>query len=264
MSVPYLDHPRPLAFAHRGGSAHAPENSWRAFEHAVSLGYTYLETDARATADGELMAFHDRTLDRVTDARGPISAVSYACAAAIRVAGTEPIPRIEDMIGAWPDIRFNIDLKDEQGISLLPGILRRTGSWDRVCVTSFSGGRLRIFRQLSDYPVCMAVSPASVAAVRLLPVWGKGAGWAQRMQAERLHTAQAWCAQVPGRVASPAFIRRAHALGLDVHAWTINDKAEMRRLLDLGVDGIMTDEVAMLRDVLTERGQWHPRDLAPL
>jgi len=258
MSVPYLDNPRPLAFAHRGGSAHALENSWSAFEHAVSLGYTYLETDARATADGELMAFHDRTLDRVTDARGPIGALSYAETAAIRVGGTEPIPRIEDMIGAWPDVRFNIDLKDEHGISLLPCILRRTGSWDRVCVTSFSGARLRTFRRLSDHPVCMAVSPASVAAVKLTP------GWSQRRQAKRLHEAQAWCAQVPGRVANATFIRKAHALGLDVHAWTINDKTEMRRLLDLGVDGIMTDQVAMLRDVLTERGQWHPRDLAQL
>ena len=69
--VPFLDHPRPVAFAHRGGAAHAPENSWTAFEHAIKLGYAYLETDARATSDGKLVAFHDRTLDRVTDATGP-------------------------------------------------------------------------------------------------------------------------------------------------------------------------------------------------
>jgi glycerophosphoryl diester phosphodiesterase len=255
MAVPFLDHQRPLAFAHRGGSAHAPENSWRAFECAITLGYAYLETDARATADGQLMAFHDRTLDRLTDARGPIGAMRYADVAAIRVAECEPIPLIEDLLGAWPDVRFNIDIKDEQGISLLPQILRRTGAWDRVCVTSFSGARLRTFRDLAGHPVCMAVSPASVAAVRLLPI---------RLQADRLPRAHAWCAQVPGRVASAAFIRRAHALGLDVHAWTINGKAEMCRLLDLGVDGIMTDEIAVLRDVLTERGQWHPRDLAAL
>jgi glycerophosphoryl diester phosphodiesterase len=255
MSVPFLDHPRPLAFAHRGGAAHAPENSWRAFEYAVKLGYAYLETDARATADGQLVAFHDRTLDRVTDATGPIGAMRYASVAAIRVAGNEPIPLLEDLIGAWPDVRFNIDLKDEHGIVLLPGVLRRTGAWDRVCVTSFSGARLRTFRGLADHPVAMAVSPASVAAVRCTPELAM----AIRLQARRLSRAQAYCAQVPGRVASAAFIRRAHAAGLAVHAWTINTREGMNRLLDLGADGIMTDETALLRDVLTERGQWHPR-----
>jgi glycerophosphoryl diester phosphodiesterase len=255
-TVPFLDLPRPLAFAHRGGSAHAPENTWRAFEHAVKLGYTYLETDARATADGHLMAFHDRTVDRVTDGRGPIGSISYADVTALRVAGTEPIPLLEDLIGAWPDVRFNIDLKDEAAIRVLPEVLRRTGAWDRVCVTSFSGARLRVFRGLADRPVCMAVSPASVAAVRFTPALPA----AMRRQARRLDLAHARCAQVPGAVASEAFIRRAHALGLVVHVWTINDKAAMHRLLDLGADGIMSDQIALLREVLAERGQWHPRE----
>jgi glycerophosphoryl diester phosphodiesterase len=256
-TVPFLDHPRPVAFAHRGGSAHAPENTWRAFEYAVKLGYAYLETDARGTADGQLMAFHDRTLDRVTDGSGPIAALRYADVTALRVAGTEPIPLLEDLICAWSDVRFNIDLKDEAAIRLLPEVLRRTGAWDRVCVTSFSGARLRVFRGLADRPVCMAVSPASVAAVRFTPALPV----AMRAQARRLDRAHARCAQVPGPVASAAFLRRAHTLGLAVHVWTINDKAAMHRLLDLGADGIMTDQIALLREVLTERGQWHPRDL---
>ena len=166
MPVPFLDPPRPHAFAHRGGAAHAPENSWTAFEHAVKLGYTYLETDARATADGKLMAFHDRTLDRVTDGSGPIGSQTYREVSALRVAGTEPIPLIEELLGAWPDARFNIDLKDEPGIALLADVLRRAKAWDRVCVTSFSGSRLRTARGLFDRPVCMATSPAVIAAVR--------------------------------------------------------------------------------------------------
>jgi glycerophosphoryl diester phosphodiesterase len=230
--VPFLEHPRPIAFAHRGGATHGPENSWAAFEHAVKLGYAYLETDARATRDGMLMAFHDRTLDRMTDASGPISARSYRELTDLRIAGSEPIPLIEDLLGAWPDVRFNIDLKDEPGISLLPGVLRRTGAWDRVCVTSFSGSRLRAARGLLERPVCMA---------------------------SRLSRSDVRCAQVPGRVASGSFVRRAHALGLDVHVWTINDRAEMTRFLDLGADGVMTDDLETLRDVLIERGQWHPR-----
>ena len=166
MPVPFLDTPRPHAFAHRGGAAHAPENSWTAFEHAVKLGYSYLETDARATSDGRLMAFHDRTLDRVTGGSGAIGSRTYREVSALRVAGSEPIPLIEDLLGAWPGARFNIDLKDEPGIALLAGVLRRTGAWDRVCVTSFSGSRLRAARGLFDRPVCMATSPAVIAAVR--------------------------------------------------------------------------------------------------
>jgi glycerophosphoryl diester phosphodiesterase len=252
--VPFLDTPRPHAFAHRGGAAHAPENSWTAFEHAVKLGYSYLETDARATSDGRLMAFHDRTLDRVTGGSGAIGARTYREVSALRVAGSEPIPLIEDLLGAWPGARFNIDLKDEPGIALLAGVLRRTGAWDRVCVTSFSGSRLRAARGLFDRPVCMATSPAVIAAVR-------AAGRSQPgLLARRLARWQVRCAQVPGRVASGPFVRRAHALGLDVHVWTVNDRAEMIRLLDLGADGIMTDDIEMLREVLIERGQWHSRE----
>ena len=258
MPVPFLDFPRPHAFAHRGGAAHAPENSWTAFEHAVKLGYAYLETDARATSDGKLMAFHDRTLDRATDGSGPIGSRTYREVSALRVAGSEPIPLIEDLLGAWPDVRFNIDLKDEPGIALLAGVLRRTRAWDRVCLTSFSGSRLRTARGLLDRPVCMATSPAVIAAV--LCTIGAAAERRQTgLLARRLAQWQVRCAQVPGKVASASFVRRAHALGLDVHVWTINDRAEMGRLLDLGADGIMTDDIETLREVLIERGQWHPR-----
>ena len=256
--VPFLDHPRPIAFAHRGGAAHAPENSWTAFEHAVELGYAYLETDARATADGMLMAFHDRTLDRVTGASGPIGALPYREVKALRVAGSEPIPRIEDLLGTWPDIRFNIDLKDEPGISLLADVLRRTGAWDRVCVTSFSGSRLRAARGLLDRPVCMTTSPAGIAAVRCA-FSTTPRGPQTRLLASRLARSQVRCAQVPAKVATGPFLRHAHALGLDVHVWTINDRAAMAGFLDLGADGIMTDDIEALRDLLIERGQWHPR-----
>ncbi len=258
VAASFLDHPRPIAFAHRGGAAHAPENSWTAFEHAVKLGYAYLETDARATSDGKLMAFHDRTLDRVTDASGPIGARSYHEVAALRIAGSEPIPLIEDLLGAWPDVRFNIDLKDEPGISLLPGVLRRTAAWNRVCVTSFSGSRLRTARGLLDQPVCMTTSPAAIAAVRCT-IGPASHGLQARLLASRLSRWEARCAQVPGKVANESFVRHAHALGLDVHVWTINDRAEMIRFLDLGADGIMTDDIETLRDVLLQRGQWHPR-----
>jgi glycerophosphoryl diester phosphodiesterase len=239
----YLDFPGPLAFAHRGGSAHYPENSWSAFEHAVGLGYAFLETDVRATADGVLVAFHDKTLDRVAGRPGRIARLPHRDVAAARIGGTEPIPLLEDLLGTWPDIRFNIDLKDAGAVGPLVHVLRRTRAWDRVCICSFSVRRLWLTRRALGRPVCMAVSPAGIAAVQ----FGSGA-WSQ-----------AACAQIPASVASAPFVRRAHALGLQVHVWTVNDRALMESLLDIGVDGIMTDQTVTLREVLTARGQWHPR-----
>jgi glycerophosphoryl diester phosphodiesterase len=250
--VAYLDHALPLAFAHRGGAAHQPENSWAAFEHAIGLGYTHLETDARATADGVLLAFHDRTLDRVSDRTGRIARMTYREVAGARIGGTEPIPVIEDLLGAWPELRFNIDLKDVPAIRPMMDVLRRTGAWDRVCVTSFSARRLHAARALLDRPVCMALSPAGVAALRLvggIPVCGAAL-------AQRLARTGVACAQIPGRIATASFVEKAHGAGLQVHVWTLNRRAEMERALDLGADGIMTDETVLLRDLLTERGLW--------
>jgi glycerophosphoryl diester phosphodiesterase len=137
-------------------------------------------------------------------------------------------------------------------------------------VTSFSGARLRAARKLLDHPVCMTTSPSAIAAVRYSigvgsagPAGSAGPGRSRepptRPLARRLSRAGACCAQVPARVATRSFVRRAHALGLDVHVWTINDRAGMTRFLDLGADGIMTDDIETLREVLIERGQWYPR-----
>jgi glycerophosphoryl diester phosphodiesterase len=245
----YLDLPRPLAFAHRGGGAHYPENSFRAFEHAVSLGYSYLETDVHATADGVLVAFHDRTLDRVTDRSGEIASLPHREVAAARIGGTDPIPLLEDLLGAWPQARFNIDVKAAPAARPLVEILARTAAWDRVCVTSFSARRLGLVRRALPRPVCMAASPLGVAALRL--------GAPRPAVAAQLRRLSVRCAQIPVSMAKPSFLRRARAAGLQVHVWTVNDPAVMADLLDLGVDGIMTDETAALRDLLTARGQWH-------
>lgn len=291
MPLAFLDQPGPLAFAHRGGSAHAPENSWRAFEHAAGLGYRYLETDLQATADGVLLAFHDRTLARVTGQAGRVCRMPHSAISQALVAGTEPIPLLEDLLGAWPDIRFNIDVKDTPAIGPLAEVLRRTNAWDRVCVCSFSASRLRATRRLLDRPVCMAASPIAAAAV-----WFGGPrrprsrggsrgpgrpdpGRVRRRRpgsspagpgtlpfqpsgvlAERLARAGVRCLQVPFSVATEPFVARAHALGLQVHVWTVNDRQIMTDMLDLGVDGIMSDQTVVLREVLAGRGQWHPRE----
>jgi glycerophosphoryl diester phosphodiesterase len=277
MAIAFLDAPGPLAFAHRGGAAHAPENSWRAFEHAVGLGYRYLETDLQATADGVLVAFHDKTLTRVCGQDGRVCRLSYAELSAARIDGTEPIPVLEDLLTAWPDIRFNLDVKDVPAIAPLPEVLRRTNAWDRVCLVSFSASRLRATRRALGRPVCMAASPLGTAVVRFggprgrhdrtgpgRPSGGFRGAAAPGQQGQWpltdwLTRSGVCCVQVPASMATTSFISRSHALGLQVHAWTVNDQPTMQRLLDLGVDGIMTDETVALRDVLTARGLWHPR-----
>jgi glycerophosphoryl diester phosphodiesterase len=257
MAVPtdFLDHPTPIAFAHRGGPGHFPENSWRAFEHAVSLGYAYLETDAHATSDGVVVAFHDKTLDRVTDRRGAIAGLPASEVAAARIGGTDPIPLLEDLLGAWPDVRFNIDVKDSPAARPVAELISRTASWGRVCVTSFSAARLRATRRFLDRPVCMATSPVGAAALR--------SGLPAKMLGPAFATRSVRCAQLPIGLATAPLIRRAHEAGLVVHVWTVNDPKLMASLLDLGVDGIMTDQTELLRDVMMSRGQWHPRADSP-
>jgi glycerophosphoryl diester phosphodiesterase len=255
VAAEYLDHPRPLAFAHRGGAARQPENTLAAFDHAARLGYAYLETDARSTADGKLIAFHDARLNRATDRSGQVSRLPWREVAAARVDGTAPIPLLEDVLGAFPGLRFNIDLKDAGTVEPLAGVLKRTGAWDRVCITSFSSGRLLAAQRSLDRPVCLAVTPAAIVTVRYL-------GLPASALARKLVSAGALCAQVPPRIATREFISRAHLLGLQVHVWTLNTRAGIERALDLGADGVMTDEVELLRDILTERGQWHPRAIA--
>jgi glycerophosphoryl diester phosphodiesterase len=248
----FLDRPKPLAFAHRGGAAHFPENSWRAFEHAVKLGYTYLETDVHATSDGVVVAFHDKTLDRVTDRKGAIASLPAREVSAALVDGTEPIPLLEDLLGAWPDVRFNIDVKAAPAARPLAELVRKMEAWDRVCITSFSAFRLRDARRQLGRPVCTSTSPVGAAALR--------SGLPGKILAPQFARRSVRCAQLPIRMAKPGVIQRAHDAGLQVHIWTVNDRDLMNSLLDLGVDGIMTDETELLRDVLMERGEWHPRD----
>ncbi|MEU7000909.1 glycerophosphodiester phosphodiesterase family protein [Nonomuraea sp. NPDC046570] len=258
----FLDHPGPLAFAHRGGAAEGHENTAATFERAVRLGYTYLETDAHATSDGVLLAFHDHTLDRVTDRRGRVAQLPYSYVRRARIGGTDDIPLLEDLLGSWPEVRFNIDVKEAGAIAPLAAAIRRTAAYDRICLTSFSDERLLRARAALGREVCSALGPRGVATLRAAAATS---GYGRLLA--RLARAGVPCAQVPIgvrglRVTTRSLVRTAHALGMQVHVWTINDTARMERLLDLGVDGIMTDNISGLRDVLDRRGLWHPGQLA--
>ena len=220
------------------------------FEHAVSLGYRYLETDAHRTADGVLVSFHDDDLNRTCgiDARIGEMTASEVAGARVRASdGAEyPIPLMADLFEAFPDARFNIDAKSDAAVEPLCELVRATRSLHRVCLASFSLRRIRLMRSIRGDGLMTNMSPVEIAGVKVL---GRVQGDLQRS------------AQVPPRrgrveVVDEHFLRRCRRIGIPVHVWTINDRPEMERLLDLGVDGIMTDETELLRNVFRERALW--------
>ncbi|MEV7370323.1 glycerophosphodiester phosphodiesterase [Streptomyces sp. NPDC090301] len=247
---PYLDHPTPLAFAHRGGTANGLENTAAAFRRAAAAGYRYFETDVHTTSDGALVAFHDATLDRVTDTSGRIADLPWTAVREARVAGKEPLPLFADLLDEFPEARWNVDLKAESALRPLVDLIRAKNAWDRVCVGSFTEARIVRAQRLAGPELATSFGVRGVIGLRLRSL---GIPAAVR--------AGAIAAQVPERqggipVVDRRFVREAHTRGLQVHVWTVNDPARMNSLLDLGVDGIMTDQLETLRSVLTERGAW--------
>jgi glycerophosphoryl diester phosphodiesterase len=258
----YFDAPRPIGLAHRGGAKLAAnrslENTLSAFREAVRLGYRYLETDVRATSDGELLAIHDRTLDRVTDGAGRIAELPYAAVRSVRVNGTEVIPRLADLLEEFPQARFNIDVKASGAIEPLARTIAAHRAIDRVCVGSFSDRRLRAVRVLVGPRLATAAGPSEVAALRLAPErlarWLSSPAAALQVPAGGVLAVRRAGPSVTVPLVTPPLVRRVHALGKHLHVWTVDDADEMHRLLDLGVDGIVSDRIDTLAAVLAQRG----------
>lgn len=260
MRTAYLDHPGPIPMAHRGFDAAGTglENTMAAFRAAVDLGYRYVETDVHATRDGVVVAFHDETLDRVTDRRGAIPELAWREVGRARIGAGEPVPRLEDLLEEWPDLRVNIDIKSPGAVVPLVHVIERTRAHDRVCVTSFSDQRRRAAVMRLTRPVVTSAGQSSTAAFRAaaaLPPLVRASVVARTLR-------EVDGLQVPAdhfgiEVVTATTLAAAQEVGAYVHVWTINDRHEMERLLDLGVDGIVTDRADLLREVLTERGQWH-------
>jgi glycerophosphoryl diester phosphodiesterase len=247
---PYLDHPGPIPFAHRGGSAEGLENTVAQFRRAVAKGYRYIETDVHATADGRLVAFHDATLDRVTDGAGRIAELPWSDVRHARVAGREPVPLFEELLETFPDVRWNIDVKAEPALRPLLALIERTDSYDRICVGSFSEARVLRAQRLAGPRLATSFGTRGVLGLRLRS-WGLPAAVRRSAVAAQVPESQSGVPVVDHR-----FVRAAHARGLQVHVWTVNEAERMHRLLDLGVDGIMTDHIDTLRRVMEDRGVW--------
>jgi glycerophosphoryl diester phosphodiesterase len=243
----------PLAIAHRGGAALAQENSLAAFALASALGLRYLETDVRVTCDGHLVCFHDDTLERVTSATGPVRSKSLRELRTLRINGVEPIPTFDEALDAFPNQCFTVDPKDQDAIEPLVKSLQRKGVATRVCIAgAWDGWLAQIHSQVPE--VTTALGWRSLTALLLCARTGV-------RPPKALATAP--FAHVPvklGRV--PIFVERvvemSHDIGVRVVTWTVDEPLVMRRLLDAGVDAIITDRPDVLREVLVSRDQWAP------
>ncbi|WP_244871701.1 glycerophosphodiester phosphodiesterase [Catellatospora sp. TT07R-123] len=251
---PYLAQP-PLAFAHRGGAAEGDENTADAFARSVAAGYRYVETDVHATRDGVAVVLHDPDLRRVAGEPVAVASVTWQDLASVRVGGAAAVPRLDEVLDAWPEIRFNIDVKDDRAVEPTVAVVRARATPDQVLLASFSDARLRRVRELAGPAYATSLAQKETARLWLASRFGGRVKLPPSVVA----------AQVPVRfgavrVVDRRFVAHAHRLGLQVHVWTIDDPAEMAGLLDLGVDGIMTDRIDVLREVFVDRGLWkdHP------
>jgi glycerophosphoryl diester phosphodiesterase len=252
---------RTLAIAHRGGAGLWPENTLYAFERAAALGVDVIETDVRVTKDGELVVFHDEGVERTTDGAGRIGSLTLAelkrLDAAYRfspdggrsfpVRGSGvTVPTLREVFDALPRMRFNIEPKQAVPSLAAPlcRLLREYGMTDRVLIASFRGATLDEFRR--ECPeVATSAATGEVASFFTLQGAGLAASYSPVMQA----------LQVPEqagslRVLTRGFVEAAHGRNLRVHAWTVNAEGDMRRLVEMGVDGIMTDYPDRLLKVL--------------
>lgn len=245
----------PLAIAHRGGAGlpanEGIENSLRAVAHAADLGYRYIETDVRASADGEVFVLHDPDLERVAGQAVAVSELRAADVRAMTLSGGESIPTLAELLEEFAGLYFNIDLKSDAVVAPAAEVLRAAGATERVVLAAFSHRRLVRVRRLLP-GVATSASPTEIAALRFgrLPLAARAGAVAFQVP---IHTT------VRGRtvrIVTDSFIARAHARGQQVHVWTIDDADTMRELFAQGVDGIVADRIDVLRDVLAERGQW--------
>lgn len=252
----------PIAIAHRGSRVLWPENTDLSFQGAYDLGYRHFETDLHLTADGVLVCFHDPTVDRTTNAVGRVENFTLdqlqSLDAGYRHGGPDGfdfrdigvrVPTLEWLLTNFPDTSVIVDMKGDGLAGPLAALVDDLGAHERLIVGSFSDARILEFRDLSAGRVPTSSGPALARMWVLASRVGRGA------------SGEASALQLPThmrgvRVVDERLVEAAHRSGLQVHVWTVNETDEMVRLLELGVDGLITDRPDRLKDVLIERGEW--------
>jgi glycerophosphoryl diester phosphodiesterase len=238
-----------LAFAHRGGNEFAPENSFRAFKSAVDIGYKYLETDVHLTKDGFLIAFHDDTLDRVTNKSGLIRDLTLSEIKKAKIAGTDEIPLLSELLNSFTDCFFNIDCKVDETVQPLINLINNKDFINRVCIGSFSQKRINFIRKSLGKEVKTSMGPAEVILSKFLSYTSLG------------YNFKSSYTSIPIRryginLLDERNINYLKSNNQKVIAWTINDEDQMKMLINIGIDGIMTDNLTLLKKVLIEESLW--------
>lgn len=255
--IPVAARPNPVLFAHRGGGAEAPENSWTAFRRAVAMGITHIETDVHLSRDGRVVVIHDPVLDRTYDISGTVGQHTASELAAARNAAGEAPPFLDDVLREFPDTYFNIDAKEDAVVEPLMDTLERHDAFGRVMIASFSQNRLDQVRRSFARELSTSLSSkevASLVAASTLVVNPESLRVPGPFRSAR--AAQVPTHYGPVKVVTPRFVATAHTMGLAVHVWTVDESDEMARLLDMGVDGLITDRPTVAIEVLKARGQW--------
>jgi glycerophosphoryl diester phosphodiesterase len=255
MTVDYLRSPGRIAMAHQGFTAfRLPKNSMGAFREAAKLGFLYIETDVHGTRDGVAVIHHDRRLAQSTGVPGPVDQLYWRDVRSAELGAGETIPTLEHLLAALPEVRVNIDIKADSGVEPTVDVIERLGAHNRVLVTSFSDRRRRrALRLLSKRVASSAGTGVFLAVLAAKSPASRAYAWRRLRDSD--------CLQLPPRlgrvpVITPGLVRSMHSSGRQVHAWTVNEPDVMHRLLDIGVDGIVSDRADLLRDVLIARGQW--------
>ena len=226
-------------FVHRGDTSIFLENTIEAFQSAVSLGYQYLETDLRETSDGKIITFHDPNLKRITGANITISETKFSDIRMRRLPSRETIPTIDELLEEFPDSFFNMDLKVNQIEEKVLKKINSHNALERVCLGSFNSKTIKKINSLEP-KILTSMGISQVIKYKFF----------QKKNLSKL-------IQIPThwngiKVITKKFIDRLHNDGLKVHVWTVNKETEMQSLIDLGVDGIMTDNASGLIEVMKQ------------
>ena len=233
-------------FVHRGGDEEKTENTLEAFQYSSDLGFVFMETDVQLTSDGKVVIFHDNDLKRIAGLNKKVSDLSFKKIKEIDLIHGGRIPSLEETLSSFPNLRFNIDIKVDSAVDETIKIVKNFNAFNKVCLAAFSSKRLRRIRELTNSDLCSSMGQAEIVRL-LLSSYGLN-----------FRASPGLCAQVPVSqfgipIVTKRFIKKIHDLNKLIHVWTIDETQEMYRLIDLGVDGLMTDKPTVLKEALVAR-----------